>query len=230
MVESTESANYAERLRALQGAWWKQILPVQLPYRLNLKRQHLGRTLDIGCGIGRNLMSLSADSVGVDHNAHAVAQARSGGLRAMTVEEFEASDEARPASFDALLVAHVLEHMDEEAGRGLLRSYLPYLRPGGVLFVICPQEVGYRSDPTHVRFVTDEDIERLCREVGLTPQRSYASPSPAPSGRSSSTTSSASGRPSTAHPADAAAAGEAHNGREPTNRTVSARSSLTSYV
>jgi len=183
MVESTESASYAERLRTLQGAWWKRILPVQLPYRLNLKRQRLGRTLDIGCGIGRNLMALSSDSVGVDHNAHAIAQARSAGLRAMTVEEFEASDEARPASFDALLVAHVLEHMDEEAGRALLRSYVPYLRPGGVLFVICPQEVGYRSDPTHVRFVTDEDIERVCREVGLTPQRSYSFPFPRPVGK-----------------------------------------------
>src|SRR6478609_2033759 len=111
------------------------------------------------CRIGGNLMALSSDSVGVDHNAHAIAQARSAGLRAMTVEEFEASDEARPASFDALLVAHVLEHMDEEAGRALLRSYVPYLRPGGVLFVICPQE------------------------VGLTPQRSYSFPFPRPVGK-----------------------------------------------
>ncbi|MEW1954424.1 class I SAM-dependent methyltransferase [Terrabacter sp. NPDC080008] len=178
MVESTESASYAERLRSLSGAKWKRILPVQLPYQLNLKRQKLGRTLDIGCGIGRNLVSLSADSLGVDHNPHSIAEAKKAGFKAMTVEEFEASDEAKPASFDSLLIAHVLEHMDEESGRSLLRSYLPYLRPGGVVFVICPQEVGYRTDATHVRFVTDTDIEKLCREMGLTPRRSYSFPFP----------------------------------------------------
>ena len=170
-------------LRALQGAWWKRILPVQLPYRLNIKRQHLGRTLDIGCGIGRNLQALSADSIGIDHNAHVRRAGQERRPAGHDAEEFLASDEARPASFDGFLVAHVLEHMDEEEGRELLRSYLPYLRPGGAVFIVCPQEVGYRSDPTHVRFTTGEDIERVCREVGLTPQRSYSFPFPRPFGR-----------------------------------------------
>jgi SAM-dependent methyltransferase len=181
--EGTESAHYADRLRTKQQVWWKRILPVQLPYRLNIKRQHLGRTLDIGCGIGRNMQALSPDSLGIDHNEHSIELARRAGLRAMTTEEFLASDEARPASFDGFLLAHVLEHMDEGEGRELLRTYLPYLRPGGAVFIVCPQEVGYRSDPTHVRFTTGEDIERVCREVGLTPERSYSFPFPRPFGR-----------------------------------------------
>ena len=49
---------------------------MQLPYRLNIKRQHLGRTLDIGCGIGRNMQALSADSLGIDHNAQSVELAK----------------------------------------------------------------------------------------------------------------------------------------------------------
>ena len=68
----TEAESYAMRLERLQGAWWKRLLPVQLPYRWNLRRQHLGRTLDVGCGLGRNLMHLPAGSVGVDHNQRAV--------------------------------------------------------------------------------------------------------------------------------------------------------------
>ena len=183
MSEGTEAASYAERLRSKQQVWWKRILPVQLPYRLNIKRQHLGRTLDIGCGIGRNMQALSADSLGIDHNAQSVELAKQAGMRAMTAEEFLRSDEARPASFDGFLIAHVLEHMDEEQGRELLRTYLPYLRPGGSVFIVCPQEVGYRSDPTHVRFTTGEDIARVCREVGLTPQSNYSFPFPRPLGK-----------------------------------------------
>jgi 2-polyprenyl-3-methyl-5-hydroxy-6-metoxy-1,4-benzoquinol methylase len=180
---STESSDYAERLRAKQHVWWKRILPVQLPYRINIKRQHLGRTLDIGCGIGRNLQALSPGSLGVDHNAQSIEIAKRTGVRAMTDAEFFASDEARPASFDGFLLAHVLEHMDEAQGRELLKTYLPYLRPGGTVFIVCPQEVGYRSDPTHVRFTTGEDIERICRDVGLTPRSNYSFPFPRPFGR-----------------------------------------------
>ena len=59
MSEGTEAASYAERLHSKQHiCWWKRILPVKLPYRINIKRQRLGRTLDIGCGIGRNMEAL----------------------------------------------------------------------------------------------------------------------------------------------------------------------------
>ncbi|MDN5779324.1 MAG: class I SAM-dependent methyltransferase [Humibacillus sp.] len=183
MSDGTQDSSYAERLQKKQGVWWKQILPVQLPYRLNLKRQQLGRTLDIGCGIGRNLSALPAGSLGVDHNASAIEMARSNGLQAMTVEEFEGSDQAREGSFDGFLVAHVLEHMTEAESRDLLTSYLPYLRPGGSVFVVCPQEVGYRSDPTHVSFTTDADISRICRAVGSTPVKADGFPFPRPVGK-----------------------------------------------
>ena len=75
-MDDTSSSEYADRLRRKEYARWKQVLDVQAPYRWNLKRQKLGRTLDVGCGIGRNLVSLSDDSVGVDHNEDSVAEAR----------------------------------------------------------------------------------------------------------------------------------------------------------
>ena len=78
----TAGRDYAERLQRLEGARWKKLLDVQRPYRWNLQRLELGRVLDIGCGIGRNLLNLGDDSVGVDHNVDSVAAARARGLTA----------------------------------------------------------------------------------------------------------------------------------------------------
>jgi SAM-dependent methyltransferase len=174
----TESPDYADRLTALEGVWWKRLLPVQAPYQWNLRRRHLGRTLDIGCGIGRNLGTLPTGSVGVDHNQVSVAIARRRGLAAYTVEEFLAGEHARAESFDSLLLAHLVEHLTPNDARELVRSYLPYLRPGGRVLFICPQERGYASDPTHQTFVTGEDLLQLAREVGLRADRWHSFPLP----------------------------------------------------
>ena len=163
--EATSETWYADRLAAREQVWWKRLLDVQRPYRWNLRRQHLGRTLDVGCGLGRNLKELPEGSVGVDHNAAAVAECRRRGLTAYTVEEWEARHDDTP--FDAILLAHVLEHVTDPAG--LLASYLPALRSGGTVFVICPQERGYASDPTHVRFLDGPALQEVAREAGLRP-------------------------------------------------------------
>jgi 2-polyprenyl-3-methyl-5-hydroxy-6-metoxy-1,4-benzoquinol methylase len=177
-VDDTRGEDYADRLRKKQDARWKQILDVQAPYRWNLKRQELGRTLDVGCGIGRNLAQLSADSVGVDHNKEAVAEARTRGFTALDTDQWATSELKVPASFDSLLFAHVIEHMDEPTAVGLLEEYLPFLKPGGKVFFICPQERGYASDPTHVRFVDLDALAELSRKVGLEPARSFSFPFP----------------------------------------------------
>jgi len=175
---STDSPDYAERLRSKQTLWWKRMLHVQAPYHWNLRRQHLGRTLDLGCGIGRNLGVLPPGSVGVDHNAEAVALARSSGYDAYTVREFLDGDLAVPAAFDGLLAAHVVEHMDRAEALRLLGDYLRFVRPGGLVFLVCPQERGYASDPTHVWFARDTDLLGLVETLGLEPQRSYSFPFP----------------------------------------------------
>lgn len=178
---STESEGYARRLE--RTAWWKRWLGAQAPYRWNLRRQSLGRTLDVGCGVGRNLESLDPGSVGVDHNETSVRIARERGLNALTVDEWRASAPRVPELFDGLLVAHVIEHMDRDAAADLLRSYLPHLRPGGVAFLICPQERGYASDATHVCWTTCDDLVELARSVGLVPERWKSFPFPRWTGR-----------------------------------------------
>lgn len=177
--QGTSQAWYADRLAARERARWKQVLDVQRPYRWNLRRQRLGRTLDVGCGLGRNLKELPAGSVGVDHNAAAVMECRRRGLTAFTVEEWRAQEPSQP--FDAILLAHVLEHVSDPAE--LLASYLPSLRSGGTVFVICPQERGYASDPTHVRFLDGPALQSVARECGLEPETWFSFPLPRWAGR-----------------------------------------------
>jgi 2-polyprenyl-3-methyl-5-hydroxy-6-metoxy-1,4-benzoquinol methylase len=174
----TSSDEYAERLVALQGVWWKRVLNVQAPYRWNLRRMQLGRVLDVGCGIGRNLAALPGGGVGVDHNASCVGVARSLGLIAYVPDEFHRSKHAVRAGYDSLLIAHVLEHLDEGDADALLDEYLPYLRPGGRVAMITPQERGYASDASHVRFVDFAGLRRQASRSGLHEERAYSFPFP----------------------------------------------------
>lgn len=180
---STDTPDYAERLRRKQTLWWKRLLHVQAPYHWNLRRQKLGRTLDVGCGIGRNLGVLATGSVGVDHNADAVALARSMGYDACTVEEFLAGRLAVPGAFDGMLVAHVVEHLQRDEALKLLGDYLTFVRPGGRVFLVCPQERGYASDPTHTWFATDAELIELVEALGLELERSFSFPFPRRAGR-----------------------------------------------
>lgn len=174
--EATAGRDYADRLVRLRSARWKQVIDVQAPYRWNIRRLRLGRTLDIGCGIGRNLHYLGDDSVGVDHNADAIAVARSGGLTAYTPDEFRASPDAAPESYDSLLLAHVVEHMARDSAVHILQDYLAYLKPGGRVVFITPQEAGYRTDATHVRFVDFNGAQVLATASGCQVVRRYSFP------------------------------------------------------
>ena len=170
----TRSEDYAGRLRRREEARWKRLLNVQAPFRWNLRRLELGYTLDVGCGIGRNL--LGVDGVGVDHNPAAVEIARRRGLTAYTTEDFAGSEYARPGRFDSLLLAHVVEHMTRAEAGQLLGRYLPYLRPGGRVVLIAPQEAGFRSDDTHVEFIDHRALRELLEAHGLQVVREFSFP------------------------------------------------------
>lgn len=180
---ATQGSAYTQRLYDLEAIWWKRLLDVQRLYRWNLRRWQLGRVLDVGCGVGRNLVGLRPDSVGVDHNPHSVAVARSRGFAAYTVDEFFHGPASRPASFDAMLLAHVIEHMSLKPAHELVARYLPMVRPGGAVLFICPQEKGFASDPTHVCFADFDLLRSLAHDFGLTVVRAYSFPLPRIAGR-----------------------------------------------
>jgi SAM-dependent methyltransferase len=183
MDERTRDARYTQRLVAQGSRRWKRMLDVQAPYRWNLRRLRLGATLDIGCGIGRNLRHLGPGAVGVDHNPHSVAVAVARGLTAFTPEDFQRSPYWRDGAFDSILLAHVAEHMTSGEAGSLLSSHARFLRPEGRAVLICPQEAGFRSDPTHVEFMDFGKLRSILQSSGFSPTREYSFPFPRLAGR-----------------------------------------------
>jgi 2-polyprenyl-3-methyl-5-hydroxy-6-metoxy-1,4-benzoquinol methylase len=174
----TDPDPYTERLERLSSARWKNVLSVQAPYRWNLRRLEPGRVLDVGCGIGRNLLHLDGNGVGVDTSEASVDVARSRGCVAYTVEDFADSEDAVAGGFDSLLFAHVLEHMPLSDASDLVREYMPYITPGGQVIVIVPQEAGYATDDTHVNFLDSDDVADLMESCGIVGIRDYSFPFP----------------------------------------------------
>jgi SAM-dependent methyltransferase len=173
----TKDIEYTRRLVDREGALWKRLLGVQLPYRWNLRRLRPGFTLEVGCGIGRNLGHLDGRAIGIDHNPHSVELCRKAGFEAYTPEEFRRSS-FQKASFDSLLLSHVAEHMRHAEFVRLLAEYVPAVRAHGRVIVVTPQEAGYRIDPTHVEFVDLTKIRAAVEQVGFMPVLEYSFPFP----------------------------------------------------
>lgn len=178
MVKDTKESAYTERLLRLESVWWKRLFDRQAPYRWNLRRLNLGVVLDLGCGVGRNLINLNGAGVGVDHNAHSIQVCRERGLTAYESREFPSTPYAVNERFDSMLIAHVLEHMPLENATELLKGYIPYVKKGGAVVIICPQERGYASDPTHVQFRDFDQLHTIGTGAGLRPEKAYSFPFP----------------------------------------------------
>lgn len=177
-MEDTAREDYTNRLQRKESVAWKRWLDVQRPYRWNLQRLNLGFTLDLGCGLGRNLGHLGGRGVGIDHNATSVAVCRSRGFEAYTPEEFAMSPRSTSGSFDSLLAAHLVEHLPSNDVVPLLREHLRFVRPGGKLVLITPQALGYRSDPTHVQFVDFTVLRSIAEELDVREERCFSFPLP----------------------------------------------------
>lgn len=162
----TDDKEYTDRMVALDSVRWRKALDVQAPYRWQMRRLCVGRTLDVGCGIGRNLGHLAGRAVGIDHNSYSIDVARSRGLSAHTGESFRDSPDSQE-DYDTLLIAHVLEHLDQDAADALLDEYLRYVRPGGRLVAVTPQERLYAKDSTHIRWVDEQQLAAHARRAGL---------------------------------------------------------------
>jgi SAM-dependent methyltransferase len=175
---TTAQKNYTNRLINKQFVWWKNIFGAQLLYRWNIKRMSLGFVLDLGCGIGRNLIHLEGNGIGIDHNVNSVNFCRNKGLKAYTNQEFKNTAYYKKELFDSILLSHVAEHMNENEIIVLLKAYLPLVKKGGQIVVITPQEAGYRSDSTHVAFVNFNDIDRIFKKLDIIPIKKYSFPLP----------------------------------------------------
>jgi SAM-dependent methyltransferase len=182
-TEKTKDATYANELLKKQTVWWKRLLDVQAPYRWHLKWLQLGYILDIGCGVGRNLIHLKGNGVGVDHNLQAIKIAKNLGLNAFTNEEFIGSGFDIVNKYDSLLLAHVAEHMTKNEAIDLLKKYVGFLKPKGRLVIITPQERGYKSDLTHIEFIDFQKSRDISKGLGFNFIKEYSFPFPSYVGR-----------------------------------------------
>jgi SAM-dependent methyltransferase len=95
------------------------------------------RYLDVGCSTGfvvEAARDAGWDAIGIDLNPSAIEFGRGRGLDLRSVALDEAGFE--PASFDAVSLFDVLEHLIDPAGT--LRACARLLRPGGIVFLYVP--------------------------------------------------------------------------------------------
>lgn len=159
------------KLYALEDAhWWFRGRRAVIGALLD--RAGLGakpRILDAGCGTGRNLVDLSrrGEASGVDGSELAVSYCHERGFTDVR-QSLLGSLPFEDASFDAILLADVIEHIDDDAAA--LRELRRVARPGAKLALTTPAYswLWSRQDEQHHHFrrYTRPEIASRLREAG----------------------------------------------------------------
>jgi len=144
------------------------------------EHQPSGRLLDIGSGLGhlvRVALDMGYDAVGLDVSPDAVEFAGSA-LGVNLIQSSFPAYEFEAASFDVIIMKHVLEHFPEPSGA--ISEGVRILKPGGLLAVSAPDFGSlmrrvkgarwYGLQPSqHVWQLSMRSILELVRGAGLTP-------------------------------------------------------------
>lgn len=124
----------------------QRLLGISRLHRVLIELADLGalRALEVGCGTG-NLAILAkrlhpgADMVGIDPDLRALARANRKAGHAVPVRFDHGYGQNLPypdASFDRVLSALMLHHLDPEVKPRMLAEALRVLRPGGALYLV----------------------------------------------------------------------------------------------
>lgn len=142
-----------------------------------LRKLRPGRIVDVGCGSGRDLLTLRDQGwsvVGVETDPRAAAAASAAGIdvRAGTLE----TADLEPESADVITMFHVLEHVTDPVE--VFRRARKALRPGGLLLAHVPNFDGWAARlfrgawyaldvPRHVNFFGAKTISEALSRSGL---------------------------------------------------------------
>jgi SAM-dependent methyltransferase len=99
------------------------------------------RVLDLGCGLGGFVQLLNRggfEALGVDSDPACIAFARAHGLPVAEADVLEYLREAPAGSWDAVVAAHLVEHMPYAAVLELVQQAYRVLKPEGRLLLITP--------------------------------------------------------------------------------------------
>jgi 2-polyprenyl-3-methyl-5-hydroxy-6-metoxy-1,4-benzoquinol methylase len=152
-----------------------------------LPRDNTARILEVGCGTGATgalalARGRAGHYTGIELMESAAAQAREV-LSDVRVGNVEAMDlDWQPATFDALILSEVLEHLVEPGT--LVRRLGRFVRPGGLVLASSPNIAHWRVirelvngrfdlqdqgvfDRTHLRWFTPATFAALFRDAGF---------------------------------------------------------------
>lgn len=121
--------------------WWfsakRKIILSLLERYMPARRARPLKVADLGCGCGRTLQALSSrfDAVGLDSSTTAIEFCRARGVDAR-LGSLPDDIPFERASFDAVVLGDVLEHIEDDAAAAVAAAGL--LRPGGIMVATVP--------------------------------------------------------------------------------------------
>ena len=145
-------------------------------YDVEIGNRKPGKILDIGCGIGSELLLLRRkgwDIFGTDIDRVAIAALSESFPGHFWITGSQSSEWSE--KFDVVMKNQVLEHLTDP--KVLLRSLLGLLKPGGQLVIVTPNAASWARSlfgarwiqywpPEHVALYGPDQIRRLLRDSG----------------------------------------------------------------
>jgi len=135
------------------------------------------RVLELGCGRGEFLDLLreqGKEVVGVELAPEMAEAASAKNLRVIQGKAQEVLAQEPAESYDAVVAAHLLEHLPVEEAHGLLEQAAAVLTPGGIVCLVVPNVSSlpvlaeeFWNDPSHVRPYGHELLAYLVTRHGL---------------------------------------------------------------
>ena len=131
----------------------------------------IGKTLDVGCGIG-DFLSYKSDAVGVDVNKNNVNFCIDRGLDARCMQPDKLPFDS--GSFDNVILDNVLEHIEQPMP--ILNEINRVITKKGHLLIGVPGRKGYLSDDDHKIFYDEPHLRQVAENCDFFYKKTFYTP------------------------------------------------------